>query len=191
MMLVDEGKIALDDPVEKYLPEFHNQMLVAEKDQRLTVLKKPTHPITVRNILSHTSGLVGKSPLERELDTLSLREGAISYALSPLQFDPDTKYDYCNPGINTVGRLVEVVSGRPYEVFMQNRLFDPLGMKDTTFWPTEEQVKRLAKSYKPRRRASRRFRSPSSRTLSPTRSATPIPPAGSFQPRLTSERFAG
>jgi CubicO group peptidase (beta-lactamase class C family) len=124
-------------------------MVVSEKDQRLTVLKKPSHPITVRNVLSHTSGLVGRSPLERELDTVSLREGVISYALSPLQFDPGSKYDYCNPGINTVGRLVEVVSGMPYETFMQKRLFDPLGMTDTTFWPTEEQVKRIPKSYKP------------------------------------------
>jgi len=149
MMLVDEGKVKLDDPVEKYLPEFRGQMLVAEKGEDRLVLKKPGHPITVREILSHTSGLVVRSPLERELDMLSLREGVITCALSPLQFEPNSKYEYCNEGINTAGRIVEVVSGLPYETFMQTRLFEPLGMKDTTFWPSEEQLKRLAKSYKP------------------------------------------
>ncbi len=149
MILVDEGKVKLDDPVEKYLPEFRNQMVVALKEGGVVVLKKPAHPITVRNILSHTAGLVGRSPLERELDTISLLEGAISYGLSPLQFEPGSKYEYCNPGINTVGRIIEVASGIPYEEFLQSRLLGPLGMKDTTFWPTEAQVKRLAKSYQP------------------------------------------
>jgi CubicO group peptidase (beta-lactamase class C family) len=149
MMLVDEGKVRLDDPVERYLPEFRGQMLATEKGANRVVLKKPPHPITVREILSHTSGLVGRSPLERELDTLSLREGTITYALSPLQFAPGTKYEYCNPGINTAGRLIEVVGGMPYEDFMRKRLFEPLGMSDTTFWPTDEQLQRLAKSYKP------------------------------------------
>ena len=149
MMLVDEGKVRLDDPVEKYLPEFRGQMVVAEKGNDRLVLKKPGHPITVRDILSHTSGLVGRSPLEDKLDVLPLRIGAITYGLSPLQFEPGSKYEYCNPGINTAGRIIEVASGTPYEDFMQNRLFDPLGMKDTTFWPTDSQEKRVAKSYKP------------------------------------------
>jgi CubicO group peptidase (beta-lactamase class C family) len=149
LMLVDEGKVRLDDPVERYLPEFHGQMLVTEKSSARVVLKKPPHPITVREILSHTSGLVDRSPLERELDTLSLREGTITYALSPLQYAPGTKYEYCNPGINTAGRLIEVVSRLPYAEFMQQRLFQPLGMDDTTFWPSDAQLKRLAKSYKP------------------------------------------
>ncbi len=149
MMLVDEGKVRLDDSVEKILPEFRGQMVVAEKGDGRLVLKKPAHPITVRNVLSHTSGLVGRSPLEGKLDSLPLKIGAITYGLSPLQFEPDSKYEYCNPGINTAGRIIEVVSGMPYEDFMQTRLFDPLGMKDTTFWPTESQEKRVAKSYKP------------------------------------------
>lgn len=149
MMLVDEGKVGLDDPVEKHLPEFRGQMVVAEKGDGRLVLTKPVHPITVRNVLSHTSGLVGRSPLEGKLDSLPLRIGAITYGLSPLQFEPDSKYEYCNPGINTAGRIIEVVSGMPYEDFMRTRLFDPLGMKDTTFWPTESQVNRVAKSYKP------------------------------------------
>ncbi len=124
-------------------------MVTQSKSADRVVLKRPSHPITVREILSHTSGLVGRSPLERELDTLPLREGVITYALSPLQFEPGTKYEYCNPGINTAGRLIEVMSRMPYEDFLRMRLFEPLGMKDTTFWPSEEQQKRLAKSYKP------------------------------------------
>ena len=66
-----------------------------------------------------------------------------------MQFEPDSKYQYSNAGINTAGRIIEVVSGMPYEEFLDKRLFGPLGMKDTTFWPNEEQLQRLAKSYKP------------------------------------------
>ena len=149
MMLVDEGKVKLDDPASKYLPEFRGQLRVAERDGDLVVLKKPTRPVTVRNLLSHTSGLVGRSPLEGRLDSLSLREGVITYGLSPLQFDPGSQWQYCNPGLNTAGRIIEVVSGIPYEKYLQERLLDPLGMKDTTFWPTDGQLARLAKSYKP------------------------------------------
>ena len=69
--------------------------------------------------------------------------------MTPLQFEPGSKYQYSNAGINTAGRIIEVVSGMPYEEFLDKRLFGPLGMKDTTFWPNEEQLKRLAKSYKP------------------------------------------
>jgi CubicO group peptidase (beta-lactamase class C family) len=149
MMLVDEGKVNLDDPVEKYLPEFKGQMLAAEQDPNHVVLKKPSRPIRVRDVLSHTSGLPFASRVEPKIDLHPLREAAISYALTPLQFEPGRRYEYSNAGINTAGRIIEVVSGVPYEEFMDNRLFQPLGMKDTTFWPTAEQVKRLAKSYKP------------------------------------------
>jgi len=150
MMLVDEGKVNLDDPVEKYLPEFKGQWLKAEGDAEHLLLKRPAHPITVRNVLSHTSGLPFSSPIEEPtLDVLPLAARVRSYAMLPLEFEPDTKYSYSNAGINTAGRIIEVVSGMPYEQFMDQRLFKPLGMKDTTFWPTEKQVRRLAKSYKP------------------------------------------
>ncbi len=149
MMLVDEGKVGLDDPAEKHLPEFRGQMRVVERDANLLVLKKPARPIRVRDLLSHTSGLIGRSPLERELDMLPIREGVITYALTPLQVEPGTRYQYNNPGITTIGRIIEVVSGKPYEVFLQERLLDPLGMKDTTFWPDEAGSRRLAKAYKP------------------------------------------
>jgi len=149
MMLVDDGKVKLDDPVEKYLPEFRDLWAIAEQDKDHLLLKRPSHRITVRNVLSHTSGLRPTSAMETPtLDLLPLREAVRSYAMTPLQFDPGTKYQYSNAGINTAGRIIEVVSGMPYEEFLQKKLFDPLGMKDTTFRPTEEQVKRLAKSYR-------------------------------------------
>jgi CubicO group peptidase (beta-lactamase class C family) len=150
MMLVDEGKVELDDPVEKYLPEFTGQMVVAERDADHVLLRKPKHPITVRNILSHTSGLPFTSPIEKPtLDLFPLACRVRSYAMLPLQSEPDTKYAYSNAGINTAGRIIEVVSGMPFEKFLDERLFTPLGMKDTTFWPTTEQLQRLAKAYKP------------------------------------------
>jgi CubicO group peptidase (beta-lactamase class C family) len=145
MMLVDEGRVKLDDPVEKYLPEFMGQQV-----KKGGSLEKAIHPITIRNILSHTSGLSFSSPQEKPtLDMLPLADAVRSYAAQPLEFQPDGKWAYANAGVNTAGRIIEVVSGMSYQDFMQKRLFDPLGMKDTTFWPNEGQVKRLAKSYKP------------------------------------------
>ena len=150
MMLVDEGKVKLDEPVEKYLPEFRSQWLVAEQGKDRLLLKKPQHPITVRHLLSHTSGMPFKSAMEEPtLDLLPLRDAVRSYAMTPLQTEPGAKYQYSNAGINTAGRIIEVVSGMAYEDFLDKRLFVPLGMKDTTFWPNEEQLGRLAKSYKP------------------------------------------
>ena len=148
MMLVDEGKVNLDDPVEKYLPEYKGAMFVAEKDNDHTLLKKTSHLVKVREIMSHTGGVVPRSPLEPQIDILPIRQNVISYPLFGLHYDPGTKYEYSNGGINTAGRIIEVVSGMPYEKFMDERLFKPLGMKDTTFWPNDEQLRRLAKSYK-------------------------------------------
>jgi CubicO group peptidase (beta-lactamase class C family) len=150
MMLVDEGKVKLDDPVEKYLPEFKDLWLAVEQDKDHMLLKKPKRPITVRDIHSHTSGMPFKSAMEEPtLDMLPLRDAVKSYAMTPLQFEPGSKYQYSNAGINTAGRIIEVVSVMPYEEFLDKRLFEPLGMKDTTFWPTEDQLKRLAKAYRP------------------------------------------
>ena len=150
MMLVDEGKVNLDDPVAKYLPEFKQIWWAVEQEPDHVLLKKPPQPITVRQALSHTSGLPFKSALEEPtLDLLPLSVAVRSYAMTPLVFEPGTKYQYSNAGINTAGRIIEVVSGMPYEDFLQQRLFDSLGMRDTTFWPSGGQLSRLAKSYKP------------------------------------------
>jgi CubicO group peptidase (beta-lactamase class C family) len=149
MMLVDEGKVKLDDPVEKYLPEFQGQMLIVKQDKDGMLLRSPSRPVTVRDVLSHTSGLPFMSRVGHKIDTYPLREAALGYALTPLKSEPGTKFDYSNAGINTAGRIIEVVSRMPYEEFLDRRLLKPLGMKDTTFWPSEEQLTRLAKSYGP------------------------------------------
>lgn len=150
MLLVDEGKLKLDDPIEKYLPEFKGMWVAVEKDADHVLLKHPSRLVTIRDVMSHTSGMPFKSEMEQPtLDGLSLRDAVRSYAITPLQSEPGTKYQYSNAGINTGARIIEVVSGMNYEDFMDQRLFKPLGMKDTTFWPNEEQVSRLAKPYKP------------------------------------------
>lgn len=142
MILVDEGKVKLDDPVENYLPEFANV--------RLAGGEKAKSKMTVRQLLSHMSGMAFKSPQEAPtLDVLPLKDAVASYVKMPLVHEPGTKHLYSNMGINTAGRIIEVVSGMPYETFMDKRLFGPLGMADTTFWPNESQVKRLAVSYRP------------------------------------------
>lgn len=139
MMLVDEGKVSLDDPVEKFLPEFKGQQVKAADG----TLHPPKHPITVREIMCHTSGLVlaNEKGLKK---TQSLQENVALFATYPLRQEPGTKYEYNNCGIDTGGRIIEVLSGMSYPDFMQKRLFDPLGMKDTTFWPSEDQAARLA-----------------------------------------------
>lgn len=151
MILVDEGKVSIDDPVEKYLPEFEGQMFVAEQDDgEFQLLQKPRHPILVREILSHTSGLPFKTPIEQPaLDLYPLELRVRSYAMTPLLFEPGTKSQYSNAGINTAGRIIEVVSGMPFERFLTERLCKPLGMDDTTFWPDAGQLSRLAKAYRP------------------------------------------
>lgn len=150
MMLVDEGKLKLDDPIEKYLPEFRGQMFVAEKSDTQKVLRKPSHALTLRETLSHTSGMPFKSALEEPtLDLWPLTARVRSYAITPLDSDPGTRYQYSNAGINTAARVIEVVTGKSFEQFLDERLFQPLGMTDTTFWPTEAQVARLASAYRP------------------------------------------
>ena len=137
MMLVDEGKLSVDDPVEKHLPELGNLRLSDGTPAK----------ITIRQLLTHTSGMGEISPDEsRRCKTL---EDAVKiYAEKPVQFAPGSKWSYCQSSINTAARIVEVVSGQSFPEFLEKRLFGPLGMKDTTFYLTEEQLPRLAKSYK-------------------------------------------
>lgn len=166
MMLVDEGRIRLDDPMEKYLPEFKGQMVsilsrpAGTSSQRAAAapdgkenpaggLESPRHPITIRELLCHTSGLPFSSKREPgALDLLPLESAVESYAAEPLASQPGERYSYSNEGFNTAGRIVERVSGMPFDVFLEKRLFSPLGMKNTTFWPSRKQLRRLAKSYK-------------------------------------------
>ena len=144
-MLADEGKLAYDDPLEKYLPEFSKLWVVSEGTADRRVLVRATRPITLRDVLTHTSGL-GEYPATdphwtgSEMTKVAARE--------PLRFQPGSRWGYSTAGIDALGRVVEVVSGRPFAEFVQKRILDPLGMTHTTFWLTPEQEKRFATSYR-------------------------------------------
>lgn len=151
MILADEGKLTVDDPVEKHLPEFKGQMLIEKRSPDAVTLKKPARPITVRDLLTHTSGLTGALPpavsdlyVKRNR---TLAEATLVFSQRPLEFEPGSKWSYCNPGIDTLGRVIEVVSGLSYEDFLRKRVFEPLGMNDTTFYPTPAQLERAAITY--------------------------------------------
>lgn len=150
MQLVEEGKVRVDDPVEKYLPEFKGQRLLASREGDTLTLKKPVRPVAVKDLLTHTSGLPeyppGLADVYQKRDR-TLSETTIAISQAPLAFEPGSQWRYCNPGIDTLGRIVEVVSGQPYHVYLAKRLFEPLGMVDTTPYPTSDQLKRLAVTY--------------------------------------------
>lgn len=151
MILVDEGKLNVDDPVEKHLPEFKGQMLIANKNNEAVTLKKPARPITIKDLMTHTSGMQsmgsgGLADLYVKRNR-TLAEATLYFSQRPLEFEPGSKWSYCNSGIDTLGRLIEVASGMPYEAFLKQRIFDPLGMTDTSFYPTSAQLERLAPTY--------------------------------------------
>jgi CubicO group peptidase (beta-lactamase class C family) len=156
MMLVDESKLSLDDPVAKFIPQLNKWMVVEEKDSSHVLLKPPVRPITIRHVLSHTSGLSGTSELQQVTgsDSTPLKARALSSVTGPLQTQPGDKWAYGNQGMNIAARIVEIVGGMPYEQFLQKRFFDPLGMAETTFWPSEEQIARLAGAYGPNKQKS-------------------------------------
>jgi CubicO group peptidase (beta-lactamase class C family) len=151
MMLVDEGKVSLEDPVTRIIPQLEKWLVVEERDQSHVLLKALVRPVTVRHVLSHTSGLTGSSELQQVTgaDSTPLKARALSSVTAPLQWQPGEKYAYGNQGMNIAARIVEIVSGMPYEEFLQERFFDPLGMTETTFWPSEAQIVRLAGAYGP------------------------------------------
>ena len=149
MILVDEGKVSLDDPVTKFIPALKNLMVVESKEDGRLVLTQPVREVTIRHLLSHTAGFAFLSEIQGfGLDVIPLEYAALPSVTGPLQFQPGDKYLYSNQGINIAGRVIEVASGMSYAEFLQQRLFDPLGMTDTTFWPNEVQLARLAKSYR-------------------------------------------
>jgi CubicO group peptidase (beta-lactamase class C family) len=134
MMLVDEGRLNLHDPVAKYLPEF--------KD-------KPN--VLVRQLMSHTSGMapnpIGENYEWYQSMKVTLADAVKYYATLPLIYDPGTKWVYSNMGIATLGRLIEVRSGMKYEDFIAKRILQPLGMKDTFFFPPEDKKSRIVVNY--------------------------------------------
>lgn len=135
MVLQDDGKLQLDDPVSKYIPEF--------KDTLLKGGQKPAREIILRDLLRHTSGLASD-----QRNTGTLAETAVKLAKSELVFEPGSKWQY-GPGLSVAGRVVEVASGKSFDQFLAERIFQPLDMKETTFHPTAEQQQRMAKLYQP------------------------------------------
>jgi len=167
MMLVEEGKIRLGDPVSKFIPEF--------KEMKVAVARQTTSPpaqgqpapepefyvvpanreITIQDMLTHTSGLVSGGLGARQAPKLAprgpsatLAEHIPHLASVPLDFQPDSQWAYSAlAASNTLGRIVEIVSGMTYDQFLQKRLFEPLGMRDTCFYPPEDKMPRLVTLY--------------------------------------------
>jgi CubicO group peptidase (beta-lactamase class C family) len=136
LMLQDEGKLTVNDPVAKYLPELAALKTPSGKPANLTLLQ----------ILTHTSGLGEASgPAAQQARTLA--DLVPVWLAAPMQYEPGEKWKYTQSGINAAGRIVEVVSGMTFDAFVQKRIFDPLGMTSTTFYPTGEQRARLATAY--------------------------------------------
>lgn len=151
-ILAEEGKLSFSDPVEKHLPEFRGLWVAGRTSKDGVTLRKPDRTITVRDLMTHTSGMAGDYPPGlsdvMEKGNRTLAEVVLIASQQPLEFQPGGKWLYSNTGINTLGRIVEVLSDQPFERFMESRIFQPLGMKDTCFYPKPEQFDRIAVIYK-------------------------------------------
>ena len=152
--LVEEGRLNLDDPVSKYLPEFATLWIADSEKDGVKTLRKAKNVLTVRMCLNHTGGfpfeISAKQPGIRGggwSGGAPLRQTAAIAAASPIMFEPGTKAAYSNTGIDIGGAVVEVVTGMRWEDYLQKAVLDPLGMKNTSFWPTEEQLSHLVESY--------------------------------------------
>jgi CubicO group peptidase (beta-lactamase class C family) len=190
MILADEGKLTVNDPVEKHLPEFRGQMLVAERTPDQLTLKRPKRPITLHDLLTHTSGLpnypAGLSDLYRKRNR-TLAESTLVMSQRPLEFEPGSRWSYCNSGIDVLGRVIEVVSGKSFEDFLAQRVFEPLGMKDTTFRPSKKQLRRLAGLY--RRKDEKLVLAPDTLIGRPEEIRHPIPAGGLYSTGADQAKF--
>jgi len=159
MMLHEEGKILLDDPVSKYLPEFKNPKVLVKQAGGEPYTIPAKNEITIRDLLRHTSGITynWNSDLGPMYEKAGVASGLLQYdgtigdsvkALAglPLLFNPGERFEY-SLGVDVLGRVVEVVSGQPLDEFFRTRIFEPLGMKDTYFFPPENKLDRLATAY--------------------------------------------
>ncbi len=136
LMLQDEGRLNVADPVSKYLPEFARLKTPSGKPANLTISQ----------ILTHTSGL-GEASGPDAQKAKTLADLVPLWLAAPMQYEPGEKWRYTQSGINAAARIVEVVSGMSFDVFLQKRLFDPLGMKHTTFYLTPERRAQLVTAY--------------------------------------------
>jgi CubicO group peptidase (beta-lactamase class C family) len=138
MTLVDEGKLSLDEPASKWLPDL-GKVKLADGNP-------PKRPITLRDLMSHTAGIA--FPKRAPSDgAISLKAYVASLVKTPLAFEPGSAYEY-GFGITVAGRIAEIVSGKPFDQLMYERICTPLGMKDTTFHPDEAHRARIAQTYK-------------------------------------------
>lgn len=153
LMLIEEGKVGLTDPVSKYLPEFKGQKVAVEKDGNVELVAADRE-VTIRDLMTHTSGLLSGGLGQRKAppDLLrpggvgaTLAEGAAKYAAIPLDFQPGTRWRYSGlAGIDVLARVVEVASGQTFGEFLKGRIFEPLGMTDTFFVVPDDRKDRLA-----------------------------------------------
>ena len=158
MILYEEGKFRLADPVEKYLPEFENLQVFAGTDDSGNIITEPqNHKMTIRELMSHTGGLsygiFAQSPVDTkyvEADLLNnaftLEEFTRRLGEIPLKHQPGSRWEY-SVAVDVQGYLVENLAGQPFGDFLQERIFDPLEMTDTDFYVPEEKVSRFAQVY--------------------------------------------
>ena len=152
--LVEEGKLSLDDPVSKYLPEF-NELWVQDSDKDgVKTFHKAKNVLTVRMVLNHTGGFPFEISAKRNdvrgggwSGGAPIRQVASIAAASPLMFEPGTKDLYSNTGIDIGAAIVEVITGMKWENYLKKEVLDPLGMKSSWFWPTDKQLKKQIEMY--------------------------------------------
>ena len=152
MMLAEQGKLALRDPVEQYLPEFHDVRVATTVGPDADHLKVPNHELTIRDLLTHTASIQdypGPPAIRDYAQTMSvpLDEVVRQLAKQPLLFQPGTQWSYSSPGIEILGRIIEVVSGEKYVDFITGHILQPLGMKDSFFFPPADKIARIAMVY--------------------------------------------
>ena len=158
--LVEEGKISLDDPVSKYLPEFKELWVQVSNKDGVKTLHKANNTLTIRMVLNHTGGFPFEASVKRNdvrgggwSGGAPLRQVAAVAAGSPIMFEPGTRELYSNTGIDIGAAIVEVVTGMKWEDYLKKEVLDPLGMKSTWFWPTDKQLKKKIELYAFKRNA--------------------------------------
>jgi CubicO group peptidase (beta-lactamase class C family) len=139
-ILADDGKLSFDDPLAKHLPEFAG-LAVTQNGETA----KPSRSVTLRDVMTHTSGL---GELNNRDPHLTLAETSKLLAERPLRFQPGSLWAYSTAGMDVLGRVVEVAGGMPFDQFLQKRVLDPLGMKDTSFWVAPDKESRWAHPYR-------------------------------------------
>jgi CubicO group peptidase (beta-lactamase class C family) len=160
MMLYEEGKLRLDDPVSKFLPEFAGLKVFVKANGNELDVEDPRREMTIADLLRHTSGLTygvfGATPVDQRYMAANVLspDGTLAdmvHKLSglPLLYQPGTRFNY-SVSADVLGRVVEVVSGKPFDAFLAERIFQPLGMVDTTFYVPAEKLDRFATNYGPK-----------------------------------------